>query len=154
MLVKRFHVTVGQNSYSWNGGQQQTMVIREVCPQCKSFRYKKNGHIHHGKQNHHCHDCGRQFVQCFEALPDHLHVQPVTCKQNVMIQRLEVEADEMASVVHKKANKRWIWIAMDATSRQVIAFRVGGRRRKSAKRLWTKIPHAYRQHACFTRISM
>src|SRR5262244_2973523 len=65
-LVKRFHVTVGQNSYSWNGGQQQTMVIREVCPRCKSSRYKKNGHIHNGKQNHHCHDCGRQFVQCFE----------------------------------------------------------------------------------------
>ena len=42
------------------------MVIREVCPQCKSSKYKKNGHIHHGNQNHPCHDCGRQFVQCFE----------------------------------------------------------------------------------------
>ena len=100
------------------------MVIRDVCPRCKSPKYKKNGHIHNGKQNHHCHDCGRQFVQCFEqylisddkralierllverislrgicravgvtlkwllgflvqcfeALPDHLHVQPVSC---------------------------------------------------------------------------
>jgi len=27
---------------------------------------KKNGHIHNGKQNHHCHDCGRQFVESFE----------------------------------------------------------------------------------------
>jgi transposase-like protein len=42
------------------------MVIREVCPRCKSARYKKNGHIHNGKQNYHCHDCGRQFVDCFE----------------------------------------------------------------------------------------
>src|ERR1043166_5798248 len=42
------------------------MVIRKVCPQCPSSRYKKNGHIHNGKQNHHCHDCGRQFVQCCE----------------------------------------------------------------------------------------
>jgi hypothetical protein len=108
-------------------GQQQTMVIREVCPRCKSFRYKKNGHIHNGKKNHYCHDCGRQFVQCFEALPDHLHVQPVTCKHNVMIQRLEVETGEMANFVKKKANKQWIWIAMDATSRQVIAFHVGAR---------------------------
>ena len=55
----------------------------------------------------------------------------------------------MASFLHKKANKPWIWIAMDATSRQVMAFRVGDRSRKSAKRLWTKIPHAYRQHAMF-----
>ena len=40
------------------------------------------------------------LVQCFEALPDHLHVQPVTCTHNVLIQRLEVEADELASFVH------------------------------------------------------
>jgi len=38
------------------------MVIRKVCPQCTSSRYKKNGHIHNDKQNHHCHDGGRQFV--------------------------------------------------------------------------------------------
>ena len=42
------------------------MIIRDVCPRCKSPKYKKNGHIHNGKQNHHCHDCGRQFVQCCE----------------------------------------------------------------------------------------
>jgi insertion element IS1 protein InsB len=66
-----------------------------------------------------------------------------------MIQRLEVEADEMSSFVKKKANKQWIWIAMDAKSRQVIAFRVGDRSRRSAKRLWAKIPEAYRQHATF-----
>ena len=146
------------------------MVIRDVCPRCKSPKYKKNGHIHNGKQNHHCHDCGRQFVQCFEqyliaedkralierllverialrgicravgvtlkwllgflvqcveALPDHLHVQPLTGHGTVMLRRLEVEADAMASFVQKKANKQWIWIAMDATMRQVIAFRGG-----------------------------
>ena len=170
------------------------MVIRDACPQCGSSKCKKNGHIHNGKQNHHCHDCGRQFVQCFaqyliaddkrelierlllerislrgicravgvglkwllgflahcvEALPDHLHVQPATCHGNVMIRRLEVEADEMSSFVQKKANKQWIWIAMDAKTRQVIAFYVGDRSRKSAKRLWAKISLAYRHHATF-----
>jgi insertion element IS1 protein InsB len=170
------------------------MVIREVCPQCRSSKFKKNGHIHNGKQNYQCKDCGRQFVaccaqylvsddtrglierllverislrgicravgvtlkwllgflvQCIEALPDHLHVQPVTCHGNIMIRRLEVEADEMASFVQKKGNKQWIWIAMDATTRQVIAFHVGDRSRRSAKRLWAKIPQAYRQHATF-----
>ena len=78
-----------------------------------------------------------------EALPEHLHIQPVTCNHNVMIQRLGVEADEMSSFVQKKANKQWIWIAMDATTRQVIAFHVGDRSRRSAKRLWAKIPEAY-----------
>ena len=31
----------------------------------------------------------------------------------------------------------------------VIAFHVGDRSRKSAKRLWAKIPEAYRQHGTF-----
>src|ERR687895_564856 len=170
------------------------MVIRDVCPCCQSPKYKKNGHIHNGKQNHQCKDCGRQFVQsfaqyhisddtralierllverislrgicravgvglkwllgflvqCIEALPDHLHVEPVPCNPNVLMQRLEVEADEMSSFVQKKANKQWIWIAMDATTRQVIAFYIGDRSRRSAKRLWAKIPQVYRQHATF-----
>ena len=89
------------------------------------------------------------LVQCFAALPDHLHVRPVTCHGNVMIRRLEVEADEMSSFVQKKANKQWIWIAMDATTRQIIAFHVGDRSHTSAEHLWAKIPHAYRQHATF-----
>ena len=45
------------------------------------------------------------LVQCVEALPDHLHVQPISCDGNVMLRRLEVEADEMASFVQKKAHK-------------------------------------------------
>ncbi|HEX2276568.1 MAG TPA: IS1 family transposase [Candidatus Tectomicrobia bacterium] len=87
------------------------------------------------------------LIQCIEALPDHLHAQPITCHSVVMMRRLQVEADEMASFVQKKANKQSIWIAMDAQSRQVIAFYVGDRRRRSAKRLWAKIPEAYRQQA-------
>jgi insertion element IS1 protein InsB len=51
--------------------------------------------------------------------------------------------------VGKKANKQWIWIAMDARSRQVIAFHIGDRSRTSARKLWAKIPQAYRQHATF-----
>jgi len=32
------------------------------CPACGSTHIKKNGHIHNGKQNHRCKECGRQFV--------------------------------------------------------------------------------------------
>jgi IS1 family transposase len=32
------------------------------CPNCQSTHYKKNGHIHNGKQNYRCKACGRQFV--------------------------------------------------------------------------------------------
>jgi len=38
------------------------MILRDACPACHSQQFKKNGHIHNGKQNHQCKDCGRQFV--------------------------------------------------------------------------------------------
>lgn len=31
------------------------------CPQCGSYAFKRNGYTRHGKQNHRCLDCGRQF---------------------------------------------------------------------------------------------
>jgi insertion element IS1 protein InsB len=89
------------------------------------------------------------LAQCVEALPDHLQVQPITCHGNAMLRRLEVEAEELASCVQKKVKKQWIWITVDAKSRQVIAFHVGDRSRGSAERLWAKMPEAYRQHATF-----
>ena len=67
-----------------------------------------------------------------------------------MVQRLEVEADAMASFVRKQAHKQWIWIAMDTKTRQVSVFHVGDRSRTSAKRLWATMPAAYRQHATFS----
>jgi insertion element IS1 protein InsB len=88
-------------------------------------------------------------VQDIEALPDHLHVQLLTCHGDVMLQRLAVEADEMSSFIRRKANKQWSWSAMDAETRQVLALHVGDPSRKRAKRLWAKMPQAYRQHATF-----
>jgi insertion element IS1 protein InsB len=91
------------------------------------------------------------MVERFAACPDHLHVQLPARPTDVVIRRLEAEADELWSFVGKKANKPWLWIAMDAKTRQVIAFHVGDRSRESAKELWAKIPAAYReQETCYT----
>jgi insertion element IS1 protein InsB len=67
----------------------------------------------------------------------------------VEIRQLEAEADELWSFVEKKANKPWLWIAMDATTRQIIAFHVGDRSRDSAKELWANIPEVYREQVTF-----
>jgi insertion element IS1 protein InsB len=170
------------------------MRIRETCPACGSRRYKKNGHTRHGKQNHQCKACERQFsataddrliadeqrkrieqllcerislrgicravgvsltwllhfmVECFTACPEDLHVQPPAQPTAVVMSRLEAEADEMWSFVQKKANKQWIWIAMDAKTRQIIAFHVGDRSGESGKALWAKMPMVYREQATF-----
>jgi insertion element IS1 protein InsB len=89
------------------------------------------------------------MVECFAACPDHLHVQLPNSPTDVVLLRLEAEADELWSFVQKKANRQWIWIAMDAKTRQVIAFHVGDRRRDSANGLWAKIPVVYREQATF-----
>jgi IS1 family transposase len=51
------------------------------------------------------------------------------------IQRVEAEVDARASCVQKQAHRPWNWIAMDATSRHVIAFSVEDRSLKRAKRV-------------------
>jgi insertion element IS1 protein InsB len=170
------------------------MVARDACPACASPQFKKNGHIHTGKQNHRCKQCGRQFVGhaenrlideghrslvarllrekislhgiCravgvsirwlmdfmvarFRALPDHLYMQPVVAPDDVIIGRLEAEADEMWSFVKQKTDRQWVWIAMDQQTRQIIAVHVGDRSRNSAKQLWANLPEAYRTQATF-----
>ena len=170
------------------------MMTREACPQCGSTWYKRNGHIHTGKQNHRCKLCGRAFVlnpehpvitdeqrtlierlllerislrgicravgvglqwllqfmvERFQAAPEHLYAEPPGGTPTVILQRLEAELDELWSFVGTKANRQWVWIAMDATTRQVIAFHVGDRSSQSATALWEKIPAVYQEHALF-----
>ena len=43
------------------------MVVRDVCPACGSTQFKKNGHIHSGRQNRQCKAWGRQFVASAEG---------------------------------------------------------------------------------------
>jgi transposase-like protein len=57
--------------------------------------------------------------------------------------------DELWSFVGRKANRQWVWIAMDAMTRQIIAFHVGDRSRQSAQELWEKIPAVYQEQARF-----
>ena len=89
------------------------------------------------------------MVECFTACPEDLHVQLPARPTTVVMSRLEAEADERWSFVQKKANKQWIWIAMDATTRQIIAFHVGDRSGESGKALWANIPLVYREQAMF-----
>jgi insertion element IS1 protein InsB len=91
----------------------------------------------------------RFMVERFAACPERLHVQPPAGPTEVVIRQLEAEADEMWSFVGRRANQQWIWIAMDARTRQVIAFHAGDHSRDSAKQLWAKIPWVYRAQATF-----
>jgi insertion element IS1 protein InsB len=90
------------------------------------------------------------IAEIYEALPDDLNVRlPQSATGQVKLLRLQAEADEMWSFVGCKANKQWVWIALDVESKQVIAFYVGDRSRKSARQMWERIPLIYRQQATF-----
>ncbi len=53
----------------------EKMEIR--CPQCSSQAFKRNGFTRHGKQNHRCLECGRQF----STEPESQYVVEVLAKQ-------------------------------------------------------------------------
>ena len=65
------------------------------------------------------------MVARFATAPDHLYVQPTAGTRRVILHRLEAEVDELWSFVGKRANRQWVWVAMDATTRQVVEFLVG-----------------------------
>jgi len=92
----------------------------------------------------------RFIAEVYEQLPDDLYVQPTRPEGSVQLLRLEAEADELWSFVGNKANKQWVWLAFDPQSKQVLAFYVGDRSRKSARKLWQRIPLAYREQATFS----
>ena len=62
-----------------------------------------------------------------------------------------MQCDEMWSFVGNKANKQWIWFALDVDSREIVGCFVGSRDREGAKGLWNSLPPVYRQCAvCYT----
>ena len=64
--------------------EQRAMVTRDGYPQCGSRQFKKNGHIHNGKQNHQCKVCERQFV-------GHVDQRLISDDQRALVQRLLLE---------------------------------------------------------------
>jgi len=64
--------------------------------------------------------------------------------------RSVLELDELWSFVLKRANKRWIWIALCRATRQVVAYFIGDRSEASCQQLWARIPVAYRQGHCYS----
>lgn len=61
-----------------------------------------------------------------------------------------LELDELWSFVYSKDNQRWVWIALCRRTRQVVAYFVGDRTAESARKLWERIPLAYRQCKTFS----
>lgn len=58
-----------------------------------------------------------------------------------------IEADELWSFVARKGDVWWVWAALDADTRQVVAMVAGDRSEATARRLWDALPDEYRDGA-------
>ena len=61
-----------------------------------------------------------------------------------------LELDELWSFIYCKANKCWVWIALCALTRQIVAFTTGDRSEKTCRRLWRNVPWRYKRAKCYS----
>ena len=61
--------------------------------------------------------------------------------------RLNVQRDELWSLVDNKGNQQWVRLALDALTREIVSVHIGDRSAASAIALWNSMPPVYRQCA-------
>lgn len=61
--------------------------------------------------------------------------------------RLMVQMDELWSFVDDKGNEQWVWLAIDAQTREIVGVQGGDRSAVSAQALWNSMPPVYWQCA-------
>jgi hypothetical protein len=54
--------------------------------------------------------------------------------------RLILECDELWSFVGKKRRQKWIWLAIDRATREVVGMAIGARTKATARKLWASLP--------------
>ena len=86
--------------------------------------------------------------ELYSEIPDDLACS-VNYGVDIELVKVDCEADELWSFVGFKANRHWLWVALDGASRQVVALFVGDRSADGALGLWQALPEAYRQQATF-----
>jgi len=86
--------------------------------------------------------------ELYDEIPQDLGCS-ITDSTGIELGEVSCEADELWSFVGRKSNKKWLWLALDRGSRQVVALFVGDRGEDGARGLWEALPEHYRQKATF-----
>jgi len=55
--------------------------------------------------------------------------------------------DELGRQVDNKGNQQWVWLALDAQTREIVGVHIGDRSAVSAIALWNSMPPVYPQCA-------
>lgn len=80
-------------------------------------------------------------------LQSHVNQHYATISQTVAVKpkakgKLTVQMGELWSFVDDKGNQQWVWLAMDAQSREIIGCHIGDRSGDSDRALWQSLPGA------------
>lgn len=60
-----------------------------------------------------------------------------------------LECDEIWSYVGKKRCQKWIWLAINRETREIVGVAIGARTKATARKLWASLPAVYRQCAVY-----
>jgi insertion element IS1 protein InsB len=87
-----------------------------------------------------------------DTVQRYVNTQAVVVKKQVEVstkpkKRLNVQMDELWSFVGNKGNQQWVWLALDAQTREIVGVHIGYRSAVSAIALWNSMPPVYRQCA-------
>ena len=78
-----------------------------------------------------------------QEIPQDLNAEVV--EEDDEIEVVVLEADELWSYVGAKTNPQWLWLIMHSRTRQVVAMEVGPRDRKTAEKLFFKLPESLKK---------
>ena len=53
-----------------------------------------------------------------------------------------MQCDELWSFVDNKGNQQWVWLALDANTREMVGVYVGARDEAAAHQLWASLPRS------------
>ena len=87
-----------------------------------------------------------------DTVQRYVNARAVVVKKQVEVsskpkKRLNVQMDELWSFVDHKGNQQWVWLALDAQTREIVGVHIGERSAVSAIALWNSMPPVYRQCA-------
>lgn len=69
--------------------------------------------------------------------------------RGVRVEYFGLQLDEMWTFVGEKENKQWLWLALNPSTRQIVAFHVGGRGRTDAQQFYENIPAVFKGESGF-----
>ncbi|MEG4988982.1 IS1 family transposase [Microcoleus sp. BR0-C5] len=87
-----------------------------------------------------------------DTVQRYVNAQAIAVNQEVEVtpkpkKPLAVQMDELWSFVDNKGNQQWVWLALDAQTREIVGVHIGERSVVSARSLWNSMPPVYRQCA-------